>query len=313
MSLKHDVTMAALGGAQYTNDTAHVIRSGCKHFSAFCTEMGFNKMDKILEADPRQVIQGYAERLVEKGYSPSTIHTYLYGPCRAFEVRMGDIKKPKRVSSAIKRSRDEDANPLGKAEEGKPEYARVVALQQRIGIRRSELARLTGASLKTDESGHLCVEVVGGKGGKDQMQRILPQDEAFIKDFFKNINKEKFVFTSTELRNHLDVHRMRAIQSRKAYEYYAGLSGEDRKTLVRELCARWLVCHPDKDTNSPEFQRWYSQLNKGGGVYKLRGDNYDRAVRAGRPTSYDRVALMATSMFHLSHFRLNVAAVHYML
>ncbi len=314
MSLRYDVTQAALGSKQYTNDTARVIRTGCRHFSEFCREEGLNKINKIEAAGPKQVIQRYADNLVEKGYSPSTIHTYLYGPCRAFGgIPMGEINKPKRVSSAITRSRDANANPIGKIEAGKSEYARLVGLQSAIGIRRSELAKLTGGSLVWDESGHLCVQVVGGKGGKDQLQRILPKDEAFVKEFFSGLEKDKYVFTSTELRNHIDLHGMRAEHAREAYDYYSGLTGDDRKSLMHELCDRWLACHPEKDSQSPEFRKWYSQMTKGGGVYRLRGDNYDRAVINGRPTEYDRIALMATSVYHLSHWRLPVTVTNYLI
>lgn len=53
----------------------------------------------------------------------------------------------------------------------------------RVGLRRAELKRLTDADLVTDESGELCVRVKRGKGGKMQLQRILPQDKSLLRIF----------------------------------------------------------------------------------------------------------------------------------
>lgn len=55
--------------------------------------------------DCRPHIQDYADWLVEQDKSPSTVHTYLAGVCRVFEVPLADIQKPKRVTSQNIRSR----------------------------------------------------------------------------------------------------------------------------------------------------------------------------------------------------------------
>ena len=49
--------------------------------------------------DCKEYIQDYADWLVQQGKSPSTIHTYLAGVCRIFEVSLTDVRKPKRVTS----------------------------------------------------------------------------------------------------------------------------------------------------------------------------------------------------------------------
>lgn len=55
--------------------------------------------------DCRPYIQDYADWLVQQGKSASTIHTYLAGVCRIFEVSLTDVRKPKRVTSQNTRSR----------------------------------------------------------------------------------------------------------------------------------------------------------------------------------------------------------------
>ncbi|MEG1639783.1 MAG: hypothetical protein RR415_10370 [Ruthenibacterium sp.] len=96
---------------------------------------------------------------------------------------MNEISKPKRMAADITRSRHNDDNAQGAWEEDNPKYARLVAFQKRVGIRRAEIASLTGENFKQDENGNWCVEVKKGKGGKYQLQRILPDDVAFVRAY----------------------------------------------------------------------------------------------------------------------------------
>ena len=50
-----------------------------------------------------------------------------------------------------------------------------------------------------------------------------------------------------------------------------------------------------------------------GRPYIVRGDNRKIALEKGYATEYNRLALMAVSVFHLSHWRTNVALTNYML
>lgn len=47
--------------------------------------------------------------------------------------------------------------------------------------------------------------------------------------------------------------------------------------------------------------------------YKLRGNNYQKAIEQGKEMEYNRLALMAVSVFHLSHWRLDVTVTNYMI
>jgi hypothetical protein len=49
------------------------------------------------------------------------------------------------------------------------------------------------------------------------------------------------------------------------------------------------------------------------GTYKLKGNNKKLAVENNLPTEYDKLALMAVSVFHLSHWRNDVTVASYML
>ena len=49
------------------------------------------------------------------------------------------------------------------------------------------------------------------------------------------------------------------------------------------------------------------------GVYKLRKDTRQLAQEKNRPVVYNRTAVMAVSVFHLSHWRCDVTVSNYLL
>lgn len=252
--------------------------------------------------DCKEYIQDYADWLIQQGKSASTIHTYLAGVCRIFEVSLTDVRKPKRVTSQNTRSRGLKGvdNRNDAAREASPRLHDFAAV---VGIRRAEYTRLRNNDLITDESGYLCVQVKRGKGGKYQLQRILPGDEMFVRAHFDG--SESLVFTKTELDNKIDLHHLRAMQAQRAYRYYADrlrVEPTYRARLEREIKARW-----------QKYNRHRWRQHEFEGVYKLRGANRELARRLGRPTEYDRLAVLATSVFYLSHWRNDVTVNNYLL
>lgn len=252
--------------------------------------------------DCREYIQPYADWLVQQGKSASTIHTYLAGVCRVYEVPLGKVQKPKRVTSQNTRSRgvkDVDSR-TDSTREASPQLHDFAAV---VGIRRAEYARLRGNDLLYDESGYLCVQVRRGKGGKFQLQRILPGDEVFVRSHFNG--SESLIFAKAELNNKIDLHHLRAMQAQRAYHYYEERlcnEPEYRLQLETEIKARWQL-YNRKRWKQREFE----------GTYKLRGANSQLAQRLGRPPEYDRLAVLATSVFHLSHWRNDVTVNNYLL
>ncbi|MEG0650415.1 MAG: hypothetical protein RR764_11335, partial [Oscillospiraceae bacterium] len=154
--------------SKYKNYTTQkVYRKQAEHFCNYIREAGYTA--NAVRTNPQSVLQEYADFLVAKGLSADTIHTYLSFPCAFFEIPMNEIRKPKRMAAAITRSRDNDVNTQGTQQENDAKYARLVAFQKRAGIRRAEIASLTGENFKQDENGNWCVEVKKGKGGKYQL------------------------------------------------------------------------------------------------------------------------------------------------
>ncbi len=188
-------------------------------------------------------------------------------------------------------------------------YERTVLFQQCVGIRRTELLHLKGRDLVRDESGYLCVLVENGKGGKETKQRILPEDTDFVKSFFDGIAPNQPVFDNSELKNKIPYHYLRAKQAQRAYAYYERMCAteEGRKKLERELRKRWQF-NINKHTGKPK--RFNEKLIRG--TYFLRGENKKFAIEHGLKTKYDKLPLLATSVFHLSHWR-NGVTLNYLL
>ena len=63
------------------------------------------------------------------------------------------------------------------------------------------------------------------------------------------------------------------------------------------------------------MDRFLAQLTTPTGktMWDAKGASKQRAMELGRPTSYDRLALLAVSVFHLSHWRLDVTVSNYMI
>lgn len=247
------------------------------------------------------VLQIYSDSLQVSDKSPATIHTMLAYPCKALNVGMAEIQKPRRSASAIRRGRS------GAGAIDPEKHKRLLDFQSRVGIRRAELAKLTGQDWQQDEFGHWCVVVRRGKGGKMQLQRILPGDLATVSSYFGGSAER--LFSDEELANKLNLHRVRAEQARRAYAYYEQQlqSPEAREKAIQELSARY------RRYNRGSVDKWLSELSKTSGYYYLRGENRQKAAAAGRPVVYDRLALMMVSVFHLSHWRLDVTVTNYMI
>lgn len=292
------------------NQTVTAYKKDCKLFAAYCKEQGVKRPDQ-LQGKEKDMLQGYERQLESAGYSPSTIHRRLAAPCKGVGVNMSEIEKPKRTADRITRSRKEGANKQGKAEATEARYSRLVAFQKAVGIRRAELSRLSATDLTTDESGYLCVYVAKGKGGKRQLQRILPEDEKMVIEIFQSVDPEQKLFSPDEMNNKIDLHGIRREQAQRAYKYYCDrLKNEPgyKYQCRKELAARYREFHEPGASNKRFL---HDIMNEE--PYKLRGENRQKAIEQSKETEYDRLALMMVSVFHLSHWRLDVTVTNYLI
>lgn len=308
-SIQHMLCSRALTGIT-DNHTITVYKRDCKNFAAYCRSNDV-KTPEQLEKCKMEVLQKYENSLENAGYKPATIHRYLSAPCKALNVNMQDIEKPHRTADMIARGRDTGFNIQGQREITQDRFKRLVCFQGAVGLRRAELAKIRGRDFRIDESGYCCVYVHNGKGGKDQLQRILPSDLEKIKKIFSEIKSDQKVFTSKEMNNKINLHGLRAEQARKAYLYYQKrLESEPNYKYVcrKELALRYKTMHTaDRVTN----QRFLKDIMNDT-PYVLRGKNREKAIAQEKPVTYNRLAMMMVSVFHLSHWRLDVTSVNYL-
>ncbi len=265
--------------------------------------------------DRIKIVQEYTDYLVKKtNYTPETIHRYIGPVCKGYGFSMAEIKKPKRTSYERVRSRVDYKNLQGKKELNNPRFQRLVKFARVVGIRRAEYKRLLGSDLIQDKDGNYYILVRRGKGGKRQKQVVLPYAREIVLETFKGVGKDERVFSKEEMSNHMDLHGLRADASYQAYCYFLDKITKDivyKKQLINALGNRWLEEHPDRSKESNAYIDYMEAITNPK-PYKLRGENIEMAKKKGHPLEYNRVALMAISVFCLSHWRLSVTVTNYM-
>lgn len=293
-------------------DTKRTYKAAIKRFCTWTKEQNYTR-EAVLD-NPQSYLQQYADNLKARGLSAATIHTYIAPCCKGLNIPMQHISKPDRAIRDITRSRG-GKNPRGRKDAEKPEYARLVAFQSAVGLRRAELAHLKGEDLQKRD-GALYVHVQSGKGGREQWQKILPRDAGIVAETFKGIGKDERVFRDDEMKNRIDLHGMRAAHARECYDYYATRIKQEpdyRSQLQEDLKAYFREYHdPDGKLDLDAYNRFCLDMEKNAGMYQMRGEARKLAEEMERPTIYDRVGLMATSVFHLAHWRLDVTITNYL-
>ncbi|WP_105207514.1 site-specific integrase [Streptococcus suis] len=315
-SLKHDIFVAAT--KDVTNNTSRTsYKRSATRFVKWAKVNGIKKISDITE----EVLQAYHDDLKNdpKGYTAATIHTYLAPIAKASGINLNRIKKQKRTSDKIVRGRKHEANEQGKKQELNSRFSRLLNFQKVVGIRRNELKHLTGSDFKEDEYGNCYVYVKRGKGGKKQMQYILPKDAEIVRKTFQGIGKNELVFKEEEMNNQINLHALRAQHSRDSYFFYLKKIQQNPKmkhTLSNFLIKKWEEGHQKLKNESPsqyEKQRRNFIYDLRDELYVLRGSNKSKAISSGMPIEYNRLALMAVSVLNLSHWRLSVTVTNYIL
>ncbi len=305
-SIKHELMARCFpeGMNEVPSNTRKVYQNSCKEFAQWCKIESISKNEIFSKSV--EVVQKYERHLEKREYSPSTIHIKLAPLCKGTEISMDNIEKPSRTSRHITRSTHQ-GNKQGEREARSERHSDLVEFQRCVGIRRSEIKALKPV-LVTDESGYKCIEVERGKGGKYQLQRILPENLERVIHFLEGRKNSERVFTSQEMNNKIDLHSMRAEVAKQAYAHYLERcqTGKGRTVLQQELLSRY------RKYNTKDITSFETSLEDTR-PYLLRGSNKEVALKNGRPIVYDRLAVLAVSVFHLSHWRTDVAVTNYLI
>ena len=290
-------------------DTAKQYEKHNSKFCDFCKEQGITNT-KHIKGKETQTVQAYADYLQESGKAAATIHTYIAGPCKALGVKMSEIEKPLRTTLDITRSRENFRNEQGTNEENDPRFQRLIKFAGMVGIRREEYAELKITNIKKDEAGYFCIEVEHGKGGKYQLQRILPDNIKDVKAIIKE-SKGNYIFTKEEMNNKIDLHSYRARNAQEAYRYYDEKIRNEKgykEKLYIELVNRWNQLHK---YDPAAFKKYLHELKTE--HYITRGHTREISEANHGRACWNRLAVMAVSVFHLSHWRSNVTINNYLI
>lgn len=191
--------------------------------------------------DCKEHIQDYSNYLTASGKTPSTTHTYLVGICRVLDVPLEDINKPIRI--VAKNTRSRGAKAVDERKDADREASpRLYDFASIVGIRRNEYLHLRPDDLVVDDFGNPCILVRKGKGGKQQLQRILPEELPAIQEVFQHPADEQHLFSKAELSNKIDLHHLRALRAQRMYKYYLEhIQSEKgyREQLISEIKHTW--------------------------------------------------------------------------
>lgn len=265
-----------------------------------------------------EIAQSYADDLVNQGYSASTIHTYLAAISRSMTgVNLKDINKPRRYTSEYTRGRKEPFAPCKANDLEHEDHEYLCTFQKLVGIRKSELKKLKTDDLVLDTDGfsyaYWAIRVKVGKGGKkNQLNRLNKEEDIdIIRKYFEGKGPNELIFPPEVFKNHLNLHKLRAESAKEYYKIQVQKIKEDpeyEKQLEKEIIDRWNKYNINPNTGKPR----YFDKKEITGYWVLRGKNRKKAMALGNDVRYLKLAVLATSMFKLSHWRNDTTIYSYL-
>ena len=281
-----DINGAALENSYKTKEN---YKNWLHRAAEYYKEKGLRRKSDISAKE----VQEYADSLRESGYSASTVHSYIAPLCKAVGVSMDAIQKDIRYASEYRKGASEAVDG------GLPG-----ALNAFLGIRRSELLRLHGNDIINGPHGEMYVCIDKGKGGKKQLQKILPPHCEAVERCFDGHSERLFYRRDLTKANY---HAQRRHMAQEALLYYSErLKNEPayRKELYNEIAQMWHHLNK-KNREKLEPLSYFSR------PYHLRGKNRELAVTQGKAVTLDRLAVRAVSVLHLAHWRDNITIQSY--
>ena len=301
-----------------SNHTRSNYLHACKAFDTWRKSVGLS--NKYIREHPRESVVQWAEYLEISGISQSTIHTMVAGCCCGLGIPSGKICKH---GNAMQKSKSLGNSERSRAAMERESNQEIIRFQKMVGGRRNGLARLTGKCFVYDESNMPCIFFERDKGGKSHKQRLLPEHVEEVKAYFDSVGPNECLFA--KLDKDLDLHGLRAEHARQMYQYYVNIAStaQGREHLRQQLWARykdpeigckaWLIAQAKGDRARMKKLEYRFGREMADGTYHLRGANRQAALERGRATKYDRLAILATSTFALSHWRCDTCVKFYML
>ena len=167
----------------------------------------------------RQYADEFLKHNIDRGLSAYTLKTQVAALSKLYGDSASDyIQTPKRSQKNIKRSRGEAARDKNFSIENNKE---LVAVAESTGLRKAELARITGADLFKIDGRYFLRVTKGTKGGRHREAEVYHPDVDKLDLALKALKSagENKVFN--HIHSCYDVHNARSIYARNLYAKYA--------------------------------------------------------------------------------------------
>lgn len=267
-------------------------------FVCWLISAGINPYISVDEAS--KYIQKYICSLEARGLAWATVHTALAALCKVCHKSMKRYKIS--IPHLPPKSGRKETKTSKLAEKRHPREAKITRM---IGIRRADYLELKGRDFLWI-NGHAYVHVLRGKGGKEQYQLIFPEYAKQVEVIFRAVGPDEKVFSESSLRG-LPLHRYRRELAQEMYFRYLdelennpGASQEYKNRLFEAF----------RRANVNPYKK--ADMRRLDSLYVTQGAVKTSLEELGMPVKYNRLALMMTAVFHLSHWRTSVVVRHYM-
>lgn len=283
----------------FSSSTLRCYFKAADSFQQFCEETLGSK--RISPEEASLHVQEFVNWNIKNGFTAQTIYTRLAGVCKALDLNISDYEKPKRHYTDVMRSTQPAKNDIYNSVRA----SKALRANRIIGLRRAELCTLALKDIHFISDSRVEIHTIG-KGKKHNINLISNPDEiAELRTMIEDAKRNglEYLLSKDETRNDADLHHERA---KKAISVY------------HSVCEDMAV-HPEKRTYyQNEILRIFTENNKTlrenlDTPYRCRGENRKKLEEMGKPTVFDRVAVLYVSCTVTNHFRSDTTVQHYLI
>lgn len=201
----------------YSSKTYKTYHNECKRFAVWCRKT-HPEVRHLKEC--KKYVNEYLTYQISSDKSPWTLTTQKAALAKLYGVDYASfIATPPRERSKIKRSRNKVSRDINISAETEKFLSTITSA---TGLRRNELCKITGDSLRYDSSGRPFLHITRGtKGGKIRDAIIMgaTQEETdYVVSLFKSAGKMKLL---PKISSAYDNHRYRAEYAKRLYQRFA--------------------------------------------------------------------------------------------
>lgn len=201
----------------YSSKTYKTYHNECKRFAVWCRKT-HPEVRHLKEC--KKYVNEYLTYQISSSKSPWTLTTQKCALAKLYGVDYASfIATPPRERSKIKRSR----KPVSRDKNISAETEKFLStITSATGLRRNELCKITGDSLRFDSSSQPYLHInKGTKGGKSRDAKVMGSTQGetdYVVSLFKAAGKMKLL---PKISSAYDNHHYRAEYAKRLYQHYA--------------------------------------------------------------------------------------------